>query len=117
MATAKNVQATDEGWETVAEPYGDSWDFDKNPILIGLYTGRRTVEQPDLNNEGSMRDANVYEITEATSGDKVSVWGTYVLDEAFGNMAHDTQVRISYQGKVDLSGGRSVRKFKVDKKA
>lgn len=117
--SAKNVtrNASDEEWTTVAEPYGDTWDFDANPVLIGTYNGSREVEQDDLNNPGEKRMANVYEIAALDDGEKYSVWGTYVLDEAFAKIPTGNIVRIEFQGKTEIGGGRTVRKFTVATKS
>lgn len=116
--TAQNVgtDANDEGWETIVEPYGATWDFDTHSVLIGRYLSTRTVEQDDLNNPGEKRDANVYEIETADDGEKVSVWGTYSIDQAFEDIEIGKLVRIEFVGKVNLDGGRSVRQFKIQTK-
>lgn len=115
---AENVttNTTDSEWNTVAEPYAPSWDFDQNPELIGTFVEHRVVEQDDLNKPGEKRDANVYEILAADTGEKVSVWGSYVIDEAFANIATGTTVRIVFHGEEDIKGGRSVKKFTVQTK-
>lgn len=112
---AENVSAnaTDSEWNTVAEPYAPTWDFDQNPELIGTFNGVRTVEQDDMNNPGQKRDANVYEILAADSGEKVSVWGSYVIDEAFAGIEPGTVVRIVFHGEEQIKGGRSVKKFTI----
>lgn len=115
---AQNVatNASDSEWETVVEPYADTWNFDKNPELIGTYVNSREVEQDDLNNPGEKRMANVYEIVDAAEGNKWSVWGTYAIDEAFPQIAIGSTVRIVFEGKSDIGGGRTVRKFTVQSK-
>lgn len=117
--TAANIDknATDEGWETVVEPYGKTWDFDTDPILIGIYNGSKVVTQPDMNDPDKERDVTVYEITEATTGEKVSVWDSYSIHEAFTQITPDTQVRIEFKGKVAIDGGkRTVKQFVVSQK-
>ena len=115
LSPAKNVTQSDSdaGWTTVAEPYGDTWDFSKNPVLVGTYESTRTVEQDDLNNPGEKRDANVYEIVTADDGTKVTVWGSFIIDEAFQKIPVGSEVRIEYVGKAELQGGRSVNKYKI----
>lgn len=111
---ADNVVETDEGWETVVEPYGATWDFDSNPTLIGVYKGMKTVSLPDLNRPDEMRDSNVYEIDEASTGEKVSVWGGYSIDEAFTKISPGAQVRIEFKGKIKIKGGaQEVKQFVV----
>ena len=111
---AGNIDETEQGWETVVEPYGETWDFDKNPVLIGKYLSTKTVELPDLNKPGEMRPSNVYEIEAADSGDKVSVWGGYSIDEAFAKITPGNLVRIEFHGKVKIKGGaQEVKQFTV----
>lgn len=126
---AKNVDknAVEGDWDSVVEPYADTWDFDKSPVLVGTYLASRQVEQDDLNNPGQKRMANVYEIESGTDGEKYSVWGTFAIDVAFlGDLQEDgsrkatgkevqigNQVRFEYQGKANLEGGKTVRKFVV----
>lgn len=115
---AANVDTTEDGWETVVEPFAPTWDFDENGTLVGIFVNHRVVEQPDMNNEGEMRDANVYEITNAGDGEKYSVWGTYAIDEAFKTIPKGNQVRIIFEGKVPIDGGkRTVNQFRVQTKA
>lgn len=117
--TASNVTETtnSEAWETIAEPYGDTWNFDQNPVLVGIFTSARQVELPDMNDPSQTRTVNVYEITKADDGEKYTVWGTYVLDDTFSKIKLDSQVRIEYMGKAEIGGGQTVRKFKVQTKA
>lgn len=117
MAKAENISTGSESeWETKAEPFADTWDFDKNSVLIGTFLSRRVVEQDDLNNPGQKRDANVYTIQAADDGEKYSVWGTWAIDEAFKTIEPGTLCRFEYQGKADLDGGRTVRKFLIQTK-
>jgi len=118
MADAKNVTKGNETeWETVVEPFGETWDFSKNTVLIGTYRSVKIVQLPDLNKPNEMRDSNVYEIEEATTGEKVSVWGNYAIDEAFTEIAPGTVVRIEFQGKIKINGGaQEVNQFVVQTK-
>lgn len=116
---AKNLDTTGSAseWETVVEPYGESWDFDKNAVLIGTYRGKKIVQLPDIQNPAKMRDSNVYEIETADTGEKVSVWGNYAIDEAFSKIDPGAVVRIEFQGKIKIKGGaQEVNQFVVQTK-
>lgn len=113
MATqAENIeQVNDEGWETVVEPYADTFVFDnEGDTLIGTYVNKREVEQTGL--DGEPREVNVYEITD-NSGKKWSVWGSAMLDMAFESIELNKAVKIVYEGTAALDGGRSVNRFTV----
>lgn len=113
MATkAENIeQVTDEGWETVVEPYADTFSFDsEGDTLIGTYVGKREVEQTGL--DGNPRLANVYEVTDS-NGKKWSVWGSAMIDTAFDSIEVGKAVKIIYEGTAELDGGRSVNRYTV----
>jgi hypothetical protein len=112
MSPAPNVkEVTDEGWETVIEPYADTFDFaSEGATLIGTYLGKREVDQTGL--DGEPRKANVYEVQDA-SGKKWSVWGSYAIDEAFTKIKEGAAVKFIYEGVANLDGGRTVKKFTV----
>src|SRR4029077_20138228 len=72
---AANVQpVTDDGWETVVEPFGETAEF-KEPgdTLIGTYKSSKQVETDDLNNPGEKRNQTLYEL-EDENGKLWSVW-------------------------------------------
>ena len=108
------VVGSESEWETVVEPYGESWDFSKNPVIIGTYVSSKSVELTD--NRGDKRENMVYEIESGDDGGKYSVWGGYALDEAFAQIETGTVVRIEFQGKAELSNGQTVNKFVVQTK-
>lgn len=115
---ADNVATTDDGWDTVVEPYAPTWDFEANGTLVGTYLKSREVEQPDMNDPNEKRIANVYEIARADDGEKYSVWGTYAIDEAFQTIPVGNAVRIIFEGKVPIDGGkRTVNQFRVQTKS
>jgi hypothetical protein len=117
---ASNVTpGTDEEWETKVAPFAPTFKFENEGVtLTGVFTAKRTVDQPDLNSEvpGDTRAANVYEIQSDADGSKYSVWGNYAIDLAFQDIVEGQTVRISYWGKENLSGGRTVNKMQVDVK-
>lgn len=115
----KDVTNDEAGWETVVEPYADTFEFEEiGATLTGIYESSRTIEQADKLT-GEIRNVNCYTIVEHETGDKFTVWGSYSIDEAFqgeraipvGNL-----VRITWEGKADLEGGRSVNKYRVQTK-
>ena len=109
---ATNInEVTDEGWETVVEPYSETFSFtNEGDTLIGTYLSKREVEQEGL--DGKPRQVNVYEIQD-TSGKKWSVWGSAMIDMAFETIAEGKAVKIVYEGTAALDGGRSVNRYTV----
>ena len=115
-AAASNIVSTDdEGWETLVEEYGETWNPDEvGAVLIGTFTGRKTVETKGL--DGEDRQVDVYEVIDSNKK-KWSVWSSYNLDLAFENCRPSDLVRIEFMGTVPLDGGRSVKTYRVARKS
>jgi len=112
---AENVTqvSDDAGWETIVEPFGETYAFETpGDVLIGTYTGSKTVETDDLNNPGEKRNQTVYDITDE-NGKKWSVWESYNIAKAMADLEPGTLVRIEFKGKVSIGNGRSVKQFAV----
>lgn len=114
MAKAANIDTTNEGWETVVEPYAESWDFQTSPVCVGTYLGSRVVEMTDKRT-GEIRNTNVYELD--TEEGKRSVWGSFNIDAAFESIPVGNQVRIVFEGQADTSSGQRVNRFTVQTRA
>lgn len=116
--SASNVVETEDGWETVVEPYGETFPFtESGSTLIGTFVSKREVEQDDLNRPGEKRMANVYEIADA-DGKKWSVWGSYAIDEGFKDVAEGELVRIIYHDTIKIqNGAQEVKQFTVQKRS
>lgn len=113
--TADNVTETtdDSGWETVVEPFGETFPFENDgDTLIGTLTGKKEVETDDLNNPGQKRTQIVFDITDE-NGKKWSVWESHNL-KALSDLEDGTFVRIEFKGKVPSSKpGQTVKRFSV----
>lgn len=116
---ADNVATgTESEWETVVEPFGESWDFTKNPVLIGTYNSNKEIELDDTQNPGKKRMSKVYEVETVDTGEKVSVWGTFAIDQAFEQIEPGTIVRIEHKGKIPIhNGAQTVNQFVVQTQA
>jgi hypothetical protein len=100
-------------WSNVVEPYPDTVNFENvGDSIEGVYESKREVEQDDLANPGKKRLVSVYTIVDST-GKKHGVWGSWAIDKAMEEIVPGTEVRITYDGKVDLDGGKKFRKFLV----
>jgi len=102
-----------DGWQTVVEPFPETFPFDKpGDTLAGFFESAKEVEQEDMNNPGEKRMATVYTIRQGEK--KFGVWGSYNIDEAFAKIPPGTEVRIVFDGKVPIDGGkRTVKQFTV----
>ena len=112
---APNVESVDdEGWETVVEPYGETYTFEtEGDTLTGTYKGSKIVATEDLNKPGEMRDQTVYSVVDE-QGKEWSVWASHNIDAGLENVNPGDMVRIRFDGKVSIdSGKRSVKQFTI----
>ncbi len=111
------------GFEAVNTGLGEEWDFDEGP-LDGIYVGGDTISVPDNNGAaGVMRDATYYQFM--VDNETRFVWGSYSIDQAFSAtdpndrskaaIAYGDRVMIEYKGKREISGGKTVRQYSVNK--
>ena len=92
-------------------PYQDvqfapSWDFTKDPIVEGSYE--------KMEDGVGEYKSKVYTI-ELKNGDKVSVWGSSVLDTQMGRVKLGENIQIEYLGEEDSKTrrGKKYKNFKV----
>lgn len=117
-ATASNVETvSDEGWETLVEEYGETWNpKDPGTEIIGTFHGSKEVPVDDPDNPGGKRNVKCYEVTDI-HGKKWSLWSSYNLDAGFSECSEGDLVRVEYVGTVPLDGGRSVKQYRIRRKS
>jgi hypothetical protein len=116
-AAASNVDSvSDEGWETVIEEYGETWNPKDPAVLIGTYHGSKTVPVDDPNNPGAKRDVLCYEVTD-NSGKRWSLWSSYNLDAGFAEVSDGDSVRVEFVSTIPLDGGRTVKQYRIARKS
>lgn len=84
---------------------GETWDLEKQPILIGTYKNRK--ENVGINK------SNVYIIDEDEKDEPTSVWGSTVLDTKFEEIPVGSRVKIEYLGKVKGKAPQPYKDYKV----
>lgn len=110
---APNVETVSEdGWNTVVEPYPDSWTPTQvGETIVGVYASKKTITQDGL--DGKPREVDIYTIVK-NDGEKVAVWGSYAIDLAFELIGEGQEVRIKYEGTKPINNGaQSVKTFTV----
>lgn len=116
MAPARNTgdnEAANE-WEGIdSHDFPPAHDFDAEPVLIGEYLWSETVDTVGF--KGETRKSTFYCLV-TPDGEKTGMWGTAHLDRIMGNTKVGEQLRITFQGRQSLSGGREMRTFSVDRK-
>lgn len=96
---------SDEGWTKVSE-FGEDWDFEKNPILVGLYVRRK---------EGVGKNKSVvYTIEDRNTKKSYNVWGSTILDSKMELINPGMEVKIEFTGMGDSDKAvKPYKKFEV----
>lgn len=93
-------------WEKIEQ--APTHDFEAEKELIGVFTG---VEE----NVGS-NNSNLYSL-EKGNGERISFWGSTLLDSRMKNTQIGQEIKIVYKGKVkNEKSGRTYKNFEVFKK-
>lgn len=104
-----------EEWETIQEPFPDTWDFEENAIMVGKLLAVRTQEMDGF--DGEKRDAKLYDFE--TEAGKFSVWGSYQIDVSIDDSMIGNTFRIDYLGTRAFTGDtgpQNVKDFRVARK-
>ena len=111
--------ATDQpeyDWVTVDTGLGKEWDFERNPTMVGVYTGAREQQTKDPQNPGTKRKSTAHLFTTA-EGEDVFLWESAALSQAF---APDSEapvmigdlVRITFTGRENFTGEKGPQQIK-----
>lgn len=91
------------GWKKVKP--ADSWDFEENPEMVGIYVGKEVGVGPN--------NSNLYSF-KTPDGKIVPVWGSSILDSRLKNLEIGVEVKIAYLGKeVSEKTGREYHNYDV----
>lgn len=112
-----STNASDSEWNTIVEPFAESWDFTKNPVLIGTYVSTKEIEVDDPKTETGKRTVQVYNVQNDEDGKQYAVWGSYNIDQGFAQIGEGQVIRIEHLGKVPTSTpGQTVNRFLIQTK-
>lgn len=81
--------------------FGESWDFEKNKVLQGIYVDHRS-------NVGKNHQ-EAYEIE--VKGTKVTAWGSKMLNDGMTDVKIGEEVRIEFKGMG--SSPNAIKDFKI----
>lgn len=105
-----------DDWEAVVKPFPTTIQFPPNGTFIGTY---QRCDVIDLTDEatGELRPTNLYVFTQDGEDDEYSLWGSFNLDKAFGQIKPGTVCRITKGKKVEnFKGSKSVQEWTVEVK-
>ncbi len=111
-ATAKNP--VDEGqWEEI-DPFTQPIDLEEGEEFTALYMGANELSVPDPNGaEGDTRVSLLHEFQTSKDSEPFGLWGSAVLDKRLAEAPIGSRVRVLYEGKQNLDGGRTARRYRV----
>lgn len=109
----KPADIVSEEWEEIA-PFTEPRNLDEGESIIGFYRGAQTVNVPDPNSDsGEKRESLLHEFSDTPEGEPYGIWGSAVLDKRLAEIPSGSRVKVQYDGKQDLEGGRTARRYRV----
>ena len=94
-----------KGYSEVGAQTDQTWDFDKDPQLEGVFIEKQTGV--------GQNNSNIY-VFEGQDNARYGVWGSSVLDARLKNLVVGEEVVIVYLGKEKSEKtGRTYKNFKV----
>ena len=85
----------------------DNEEFKKGAVLEGTYTGEKKEIQ-------TKKGTSMLFTVNVKGGDKITVWGTKLLDSFFSQITAGTQFKLTYQGKKPSQSGNDYHDFEVE---
>lgn len=101
----RQAQEAEEYVEVSGGDFPPVWDFEEQGDLVGVFTGTETI-----NAKGKDRSLHSFEV----DGEKVTIWGTAILDSRLKDVDPGARVKIQKPGtKVATKSGHQAWEFKV----
>ena len=104
-----------EGWEVAETDIGDKIEWSDEPKFYGVYKGREVVTTTDQKT-GELVEIEVH-LFKDTAGEARFAWHSPRLDRGLSKAPIGSEVAIRWDGKENLSGGRTMNLFTVMIKA
>lgn len=122
-STAATATDTAGEWEEI-QPFTQPITLDEGQEIVALYLGGSEVEVPagandtdegviTLESGKRIRRAMLHEFQNEGETEPFGVWGSAVLDKRLAEVPANTRVKIRYDGKQELDGGRTARRYRV----
>lgn len=112
----------DGEWEEI-QPFTEPVVMAEGEEIVGVYVGAETIDIPAADDDRSdtvtmvdgrrVRPTLLHLIHRSGDSEPVGIWGSAVLDKRLADVYTGTVVRIRYEGKQDLDGGRTARRYRV----
>lgn len=102
-----------KGFTAIASgSFGDVWDYEKHPVLVGIVTGDvREVEQKAKRKGEQNRTSRVISVKSEADGKIYTVWESAALEEFFNHVQRKMRVAITFHGYRDVGRPQPMKVF------
>jgi len=92
--------------------FGDVWEYEKHPVLVGKVTGDvRTITQKAKRKGEKPRDTRVITVKSEADGRLYTVWESIALEEFFNHVQRGMRVAITFHGLRDVGRPQPMKVF------
>lgn len=102
-----------KGFTAIASgSFGDVWDYENHPVLVGKVTGDvRKVTQKAKRKGEKDRETGVITVKSEADGKLYTVWQSTALDEFFSHVRRGQRVAITFHGLRDVGRPQPMKVF------
>lgn len=123
MPPAKEAETVERQWEEIS-PFTEPISLEVGQEFEAVYLGGNEIDVPARDDDDDetvivredgkrRRRAMMHEFAETPDSEPFGVWGSAVLDKRLAEVPAGSFVRVKYEGKQDLDGGRTARRYRV----
>lgn len=120
---AKQAESDEAQWEEI-QPFTQPITLKEGAEFIAQYLGGSEVTVPAAENDTDesvtvtedgrrVRTAMLHEFQNEKETEPFGLWGSAVLDKRLADIPANSRVRVKYEGKAELDGGRTARRYRV----
>lgn len=102
-----------KGFTAIASgSFGDVWDYENHPVLVGKVTGDvREIEQKAKRKGEKDRTTRVITVKSEDDGKLYTVWESAALEEFFNHVQRGMRVAITFHGFRDVGRPQPMKVF------
>lgn len=92
--------------------FGDVWDYENHPVLVGKVTGDvRSITQKAKRKGEKDRETRVITVKSEADGKMYTVWESAALEEFFNHVQRGMRVALSFHGFRDVGRPQPMKVF------
>jgi hypothetical protein len=102
-----------KGFTAIASgSYGDIWEYEKHPVLVGKVIGDvRTITQKPDKKGAKPRETRVITVKSEADGKVYTVWESTALEEFFNHVRRGMRIAITFHGLRDVGRPQPMKVF------